>query len=131
MDHLQTDNVAVLQEQMGSGKTKAAYSLSHSLIVNKVINTEKCATVNTPSEMKAVNPKDLDLLIIDGIGNNHYMTEVWEESLRYLEKIMGDSNMKIIITTTVPLNLEFTTVKGTLKLAFQTVKLQGLDIWPG
>ena len=124
-------NIVVLQGQKGSGKTKGAFSLAHTLTLSAVIKTERCAEIRNPSEVKWVCPNDLDLLTIDGIGNNPKMTPVWEESLRYLESHIGNSSMKIIITTRDPINLEFTTAKGRFKLTSKTVKLPDLGTWPG
>ena len=129
LDTLQTSNIVVLQGQKGSGKTKGAFSLSHTLIKDGGIKTDRCALIRKPSDVKELCP-DLDLLIVDGVGNNPYMTPVWEESLRYLERLLGTSNVKVIITSRVAINLEFKTVKGTFKLASQTLKLSGLEPWP-
>ena len=131
LDHINTSNIVVLQGEKGSGKTKGALSVVHKLILSGDIKEERCAEIRNPSDVKAVRPEDCDLLLIDGIANNPYMTPVWEESLRYLETLLGSSSMKIIITSREAINLEMKTAKGTFKLATRTVKIPDVESWPG
>lgn len=131
VDCLKHSNVVVVEGEESTGKTYEAFAVARQLIKDGSIKLSKCAQLQNPSDVRGVCPTDVDLLLIDGIGNNPNMMQPWAKSLQYLEKVIENHDVKVIITTRTPINLEFTTIRGRFKLASKVFKMWNpLEPWP-